>query len=83
MLQQSNDQIINELEKVLREELTREEVVDWAIHYIEWDGLEIVDFEAWEFLKTVGGLDMIEFPDVYLYSFDDIKNWISDHCNKC
>lgn len=82
MLQPSKEEIINKLEKVLREESTREEVVDWAIHFIESDELEIVDSFAWEFLKIVGGLDMIEFPDVYLYSVDDIKKWISDYCNK-
>ncbi len=30
-------------------------------------------------LKIVGGVDMIESPDVYLYTFDDIRKWISDN----
>lgn len=78
MLQPSKEQIINKLENILREELTREEVIDWALHFIENDELKIVDHIAWEYLKIVGGLDMIESPGVYLYSLDDIIEWISD-----
>jgi len=82
LLQPTKERIINELEKVLKEESTREEVVDWAMHFIECDDLEIVDFVAWDLLKVVGGLDMIESPDVYLYSFEDIRKWISDYQNR-
>lgn len=83
MLQPTKERIINELEKVLKEEATREEVVDWAMHFIECDDLEIVDFVAWDLLKVVGGLDMIVSPDVYLYSFEDIRKWVSDYQNRC
>lgn len=83
MLQPTKERIINELEKVLKEEATREEVVDWAMHFIECDDLEIVDFVAWDLLKVVGGLDMIVSPDVYVYSFEDIRKWVSDYQNRC
>jgi hypothetical protein len=83
LLQPTKERIINELEKVLKEEATREEVVDWAMHFIECDDLEIVDFVAWDLLKVVGGLDMIVSPDVYLYSFEDIRKWVSDYQNRC
>lgn len=82
MIQPSKELINNELEKVLMEEATREEVSDWAMHFIESDELEIVDFVAWDLLKAVGGLDIIESPDVYLYSFEDIRKWILDNINK-
>jgi hypothetical protein len=53
------------------------------MHFIECDDLEIVDFVAWDLLKVVGGLDMIVSPDVYLYSFEDIRKWVSDYQNRC
>jgi len=82
LLQPTKEQIINELEKVMREESSREEVVDWAMNFIDCDEMEITDFVAWDFLKVVGGLDMIASPDEYLYSHDDIKKWISDYAEK-
>lgn len=79
LIQPTKEQIANKLEKVLREESTREEVVDWALHFITCDDLEIVDFAAWRFLKVVGGLDLLASPNDYLYSFEDIKSWILDY----
>ena len=70
--------IIEKLREVLNNSLTREEVADWAMRFIEDDEADIKDFHAWELLKQVGAIDMIESPDNYLYSDDDIKKWITD-----
>lgn len=66
---------------VLEREATREQVVEWAMHFIKCDELEIVDIIARDLLRIDGGLDMLESPGVYLYSLDDIKKWIADHNN--
>jgi len=78
-MQPTKEIIIGKLERILTEELTREQVVDWAMPIIEYDEIEVKDLEAWEFLKIVGGVDMIEYPDVYLYTLDDIRKWILDN----
>jgi len=49
LLQPSKEIIIDKLEKILTKELTREEVVDWAMPIIEYDEIEIKDLNAWEF----------------------------------
>lgn len=82
MKQPSIEEIIRKLKKVLMGELTREQVTNWAMFFIDNDELEISDFSAWEFLKDVGGLDVIEAPDIYLYSFEDINKWILEHTSK-
>lgn len=78
MKQPQNEQIIKELEKILIQVATREEIADWAIGLIDNDDIEIIDFSAWELLKTVGGVDMMKCPEEYLYSHEDIRKWIAD-----
>lgn len=78
MEQPSKRQVIEKLEAILDERLSREQVVDWAMEFINNDEMELTDFQAWELLKRTGGVDAIESPDVYLYSFDDIKRWIAE-----
>lgn len=79
MKQPTKQEIISKLQKVLSGELTREEVSNWAMQYIDNDELEIDDFTAWEFLKEIGGIDVIEAPDVYLYGDEDINKWILEN----
>lgn len=52
--------------EVLNNNLSREEVTDWAVRFIENDETDIEDFHACELLKQVGAIDMIESPDNYL-----------------
>jgi hypothetical protein len=79
MNQPSKQEMVSKLQKILSGELTREEVSTWAMLYIDNDELEIDDFAAWEFLKEIGGIDVIEAPDVYLYGDEDINKWISEN----
>jgi len=78
MKQPTYKEIINKLEKILMQESTREEITDWAMRFINDDDIEITDFGAWELLKTAGGVDVIKHPEEYLYSYDDIRKWITD-----
>ena len=82
MKQPTKEQIVKELEKILMQESTREEIADWAMGFIEDDGIEITDFSAWELLKTAGGIDVIKRPEEYLYSHEDIRKWIADALNQ-
>ncbi len=77
MKQPTKQEIISKLQNVLSGELTREKVSNWTMQYIDNDELEIDDFTTWEFLKEIGGIDVIEAPNVYLYGDVDIKKWIS------
>lgn len=78
MKQPKKEEVIKELEKILLQESKREEIADWAMEFIEDDDLEITDFNAWELLKTAGGVDVIKSPEEYLYSHEDIRKWIED-----
>lgn len=78
MKQPKNEEIIKALEKILMQESTREEIADWAMGFIDDDDIEITDFSAWELLKTAGGVDLINCPEEYLYSHEDIRKWIAD-----
>ncbi len=77
MKQPSKQEIISKLKKVLSEEISREEVSNWAIRYINNDELEIDDYTTWELLKDIGGIDIMESMNTYLYSDEDINSWIS------
>lgn len=82
MKQPNLETILDKLNDILVGNLSREDVTEWAMKFIEDDDLHIEDFEAWEFLKQVGGVDMIESPDSYLYTEDDIRLWISEKKEK-
>lgn len=79
MKQPTKHDIITKLQNILTGELTREEVSNWAMTYIDNDELQIDDFSAWELLKEIGGIDVIEAPDVYLYGVEDINKWIFEN----
>lgn len=70
------ENIIQLLNAVLNYEITREDVSNWAKQYITSDLPEIEDNELWEFMKIIGGCDLKETPNDYLYSNDDLRNWI-------
>lgn len=78
MIQPNIQTILEKLNEILVGNLSREDVTDWAMKYVEDDEMQITDLKAWELLKQVGGIDLIESPDNYLYSDDDIRKWISD-----
>ena len=81
MEQPSKQEMVSKLQKILNGELTREEVSNWAMLYIDNDKLEIDDLSVWDFLKKIGGIDVIEAPDVYLYGDEDLNKWISESNN--
>ncbi len=78
MEQPSKLEIIIKLNGILDRTISRDEIVNWAMEYIECDDLEVVNLENWKLLVAIGGLDLIEKPNVYLYSDDDIREWIRE-----
>lgn len=83
MIQQpSFNEIQKKLLKVISGELTREEVADWAFYFVSHDDqVKIDNFEDWDYLTSLCLIsEMIYLKDHadYLYSIDDIKNWIEN-----
>lgn len=77
MIQPKTDDITNRLKKIINNELTREEVGEWALAFIKNDdNIEVNDIKAWHYLVSVSSVDEMIAPDKYLYSIQDIKEWI-------
>jgi hypothetical protein len=64
------------LKAVLKGELTREEVSNWASHYVMADYPTIDDEIVWDFLKIICGIDLLDSPTSYLHTDEDINDWI-------
>ena len=83
MQQPKADEITNKLNEVIVQKTTREEVGQWALEFIvNDDNLEINDIKAWHYLVTVSSVDEMIAPDEYLYSIEDIKEWIEGNCRQ-
>ena len=80
MQQPKADEITKKLNEVLGRKTTREEVGRWALAFIvNDDNVEINDIKAWQYLVAVSGVDEMIAPDEYLYSAEDIKEWIEEN----
>lgn len=80
MQQPKADEITNKLNEVINHKTTKEEVGRWALAFIvNDDNVEINDIKAWQYLVTVSGVDEMIAPDEYLYSDEDIKEWIEEN----
>lgn len=82
MNEPTKKQIMNKLELVLKNQLTREEVADWASEYTMQEKYDVSDMEVWKMLMTVSGLDLQDSPGEYLHNDDDIRDWIKKFSNK-
>ncbi|GIN07123.1 hypothetical protein MKZ19_11420 [Shouchella clausii] len=81
MNEPTKKQIMNKLELVLKNQLTREEVADWASEYTMQEKYDVSDMEVWKMLMTVSGLDLQDSPGEYLHNDDDIRDWIKKFSN--
>lgn len=80
MLQPTTNEITHRLQKLLKHELTREEVSDWAFAFIEHDdSIEVEHLSAWHYLVTVSAAAEKIAPNKYLYSMEDIQGWIEEY----
>ncbi len=79
MTQPSREEITERLKKVLTHELSREAVGEWAQELLARDEqVEITDLEAWHYLVTVSGIDLMTAPEEYLYAPEDIQEWMEE-----
>ncbi|WP_214721323.1 hypothetical protein [Exiguobacterium sp. s192] len=78
-------EIITKLEMVLENQLTREEVSDWAYEQMtamEWReekenrALTKDQLAVFHCLTTVYGMDLQNSPTEYFHVDDDFRNWI-------
>ncbi|MCA1057547.1 DNA-binding protein [Rossellomorea aquimaris] len=69
-------EIINRLRLVLANEISREELYDWAATFVMADDPIINDEEVWEALIIISNIDALESPTSYLYKEEDLKSWI-------
>ena len=69
-------EIIDKLRLVLANELSREELYDWAATFVMADDPIINDEEVWEALIIISNIDALESPTSYLYKEEDLKSWI-------
>lgn len=80
MLQPTSREITQRLEQILNNQLSREEVADWAFAFLEQDdALAEMDLNAWHYLVTVSAVAERTAPGEYLYSLEDIQDWIEEH----
>ncbi|PAD10206.1 hypothetical protein CHH78_02505 [Shouchella clausii] len=82
MEEPTKKEIIDKLELVLQNKLTKEEVADWASKYVMTDDHPVNDLTVFRFLKTVSGLDTLLGPEEYMYDDEDIKDWINKYSDK-
>lgn len=72
--------ITNKLKQIINGELTREEVGEWALMFIKNDdNIKVSDINAWHYLVSTSSVDEMIAPGKYLYSFQDIEEWIDEN----
>lgn len=77
MIQPTAEEITEKCKQVLNHQITRESAAQWAFWFIEnEDAVEISDIKAWHYLVAVSGIDEMTAPNEYLYSVEDIKEWM-------
>lgn len=76
--------IISKLELVLENQLSREEVSEWAYKWMmiseNEEGWETTDYDILVFqgLTKVYGMDMLNSPTEYLHCEEDIRDWVKE-----
>ncbi|OLA29870.1 MAG: hypothetical protein BHW30_05555 [Firmicutes bacterium CAG_194_44_15] len=80
MKQPTREEITQKVEKVLKGQLTREEICIWAVNYIRNDEqICIDDLEAWHYLVEISNIDEMIEPNKYLFHEDDIQAMVKKY----
>lgn len=78
MVQPRKEEITEKLKMVVDGRLGRDDVETWACEFIKNDNsFKLEDIQAWHYLTSCSCINEMTAPDVYLYSIEDIKGWIS------
>lgn len=81
MKQPTKEEISKNIDLVLKNYVSREEICEWAINYIrQEDQVDIDDMGAWHFLVAISNIDEMIAPDIYLFGKEDIQIIVKKYC---
>jgi hypothetical protein len=70
--------IVHLFEQVLKNEISREEVAEYAMYFIRNDSIyDIRDKDVCRLLDLASGIDLKDSPTDYLHDEQDIMQWIN------
>ena len=72
---------ICKMKEVLKGDMTREELSDWAGGYVYADDPEVEDERVWNLLILLSGFDLKDSPETYLHDKEELKDWIEEYWN--
>ena len=82
MKQPTKNEITNKLNDLFLDKISRESVSEWAMEYIKNDkDIDIKDINAWHYLVAISVIDLMISPGKYLYTKEDINDWINKFSN--
>ena len=75
-IEPNTKQLLEYLNLILDNKISRETVANYADQYILEDIPSIDDKKTWELITILSGIDTKITETEYLYSNEDIKDWI-------
>ena len=79
MNQPTKEEITQKINSFLIGISTREDISKWAYSFIANDDCVIDDIEAWYYLVDISMIDEMIYPNIYLYSIEDIQDIIKKY----
>lgn len=58
--------------------VSREEVADWAAKWVRMDDPKVDDSAVWKALTRLSGADMISTDRPYLYDENEFNSWLEE-----
>ena len=63
---------------LIGDERVREEIANWAAHWVRLPDPYVEDPVVWEALKRLAEADLRQSRDAYLHNDDDFAAWLKD-----
>lgn len=70
----SKADVIDHFQRLIREQLSREDVATWAEKWVAAEDPPDLDDDVWEALKFLASVDLISTDRPYLYSVEDFEH---------
>ena len=74
----SRAEVRDQLRKVISGDLSRRDASTWAHQWVGSDRPEVNDTVVWTTLVRLGGADLPDGPDGFLYSEPDFRVWLAE-----